>query len=210
MSSHHVVREAQEPALLILTSNTLSLTQLGPLLEWSPTLVVNSAAFQALNTQGIKADVLVAGAEQQALLSQEIEQQAPLQLINLAPEEAPLLPALRYLAEKQHRAVNIYAEAEEELQELLSLLNKQQLIKDVVVIYGQERYCLCRSGAYTKWYTAGETVRLHPESSCQFSTKGLEPPLEQSILTGTEKFRTKAATSIQIEADGPFWLIEEL
>ncbi|MFD2144372.1 hypothetical protein [Mucilaginibacter antarcticus] len=39
MSSHHIVREKQEPALLVLGLDGFDEEQLGQLLEWSPTLM---------------------------------------------------------------------------------------------------------------------------------------------------------------------------
>ena len=39
MSSHHIVREKQEPALLVLGLNNFSTELLGQLLEWNPTVI---------------------------------------------------------------------------------------------------------------------------------------------------------------------------
>ena len=209
MSSHHVVREAQEPALFILETRELSTEALGPLLEWSPTLVVHASALEAVMAMGIKADVLVAGVAEQEQLSHSIELQSPIEIITLAPEEEPLLPALRYLAKKEHRAVNVFA-AGEEVPWLLKLLSTQQLIENIVNISGGKRYCLCRSGLFTKWYPAKEEISLHPVIPCRVSTQGMEPEFRQKQLNGTETFRTNAAARIQVEADGPFWLIENM
>lgn len=41
MSSHHIVREKQEPALLIMDLNGFNDEHLGQLLEWNPTVLVN-------------------------------------------------------------------------------------------------------------------------------------------------------------------------
>jgi len=58
MSSHHIVRENQEPALLVANFQALSAEDLGQLLEWSPTVVTNEATIDFLLAQAIKVDVL--------------------------------------------------------------------------------------------------------------------------------------------------------
>ena len=42
MSSHHIVREKQEPALLVLGLDDFPDELLGQLLEWSPTVIVTA------------------------------------------------------------------------------------------------------------------------------------------------------------------------
>src|ERR1700744_5578676 len=56
MSSHHVVREKQEPALLLLSMDTFSDEHLGQLLEWSPTVIATELMAEKLNSEGIKVD----------------------------------------------------------------------------------------------------------------------------------------------------------
>ena len=46
MSSHHVVRDLQEPALIIANGEACSETLLGELLEWSPYVVVLDGAIR--------------------------------------------------------------------------------------------------------------------------------------------------------------------
>lgn len=59
MSSHHVVREKQEPALLIANGEGCSFELLGQLLEWSPFIVVLDHAIHRVLDLGIKVDVLL-------------------------------------------------------------------------------------------------------------------------------------------------------
>ena len=59
MSSHHIVRENQEPALLILSLEGLREDILHQLLEWSPTLFTLAENYEALHSRGIKVDVLL-------------------------------------------------------------------------------------------------------------------------------------------------------
>jgi len=63
MSSHHIVREKQEPALLILELGLFEEEHLGQLLEWSPTVLVNDASAEKLHSLGIKFDMLLTQTE---------------------------------------------------------------------------------------------------------------------------------------------------
>jgi len=62
MSSHHFVKEQQEPALLILDTS-VSYETMSPLLEWSPTVLVTELAIDAVLSWGIKVDVILATSE---------------------------------------------------------------------------------------------------------------------------------------------------
>ena len=46
MSSHHIVRDDQEPALIIANGAACSIELLGQLLEWSPLVVVLDSAME--------------------------------------------------------------------------------------------------------------------------------------------------------------------
>lgn len=57
MSSHHIIRDKQEPALIIANGEECSMDLLEQLLEWSPTVVVLDDAIERVISLGIKVDV---------------------------------------------------------------------------------------------------------------------------------------------------------
>lgn len=59
MSSHHIVREKQEPALYIHELGDFNEEYLGQLLEWSPTLVVLANEYEKVVSLGLKVDVII-------------------------------------------------------------------------------------------------------------------------------------------------------
>lgn len=59
MSSHHVVTEQQEPALIIADARNASLEYIQPLLEWSPTIFVLQGSIDIVLNWGIKMDGIV-------------------------------------------------------------------------------------------------------------------------------------------------------
>lgn len=58
MSSHHIVRENQEPALLIEDLFLIDEEDLGQLLEWSPTIVIEAETIDLLDARGYKFDIV--------------------------------------------------------------------------------------------------------------------------------------------------------
>lgn len=59
MSSHHFVKENQEPALIIANGQHCSEALLGQLLEWSPYVIVLDGALDKVMSLGVKFDVLL-------------------------------------------------------------------------------------------------------------------------------------------------------
>src|ERR1700761_4565755 len=99
MSSHHIVREKQEPALLILGLDSFSDELLGQLLEWSPTVIVTLTTAEKVHAYGIKIDWI-------------ITDQLHLQLqsdIKLMPtgNDTEAEAAIKYLVTYGYPAVNI-------------------------------------------------------------------------------------------------------
>lgn len=80
MSSHHVVRDEQEPALLIDDPFALQLEFVEHLLEWSPTVVVTANALDEVLHWGIKVDVVLAHTSQIESLKPRLKDQQPIDL----------------------------------------------------------------------------------------------------------------------------------
>ena len=59
MSSHHVVREKQEPALIIANGASCSWETLGQMLEWSPYVMVLDGAVSRVLEMGIHFDAVL-------------------------------------------------------------------------------------------------------------------------------------------------------
>lgn len=108
MSSHHVVREGQEPALIIANGLECNMGILGQLLEWSPFIVVLDGALQRVLELGIKFDVVLGDFDHQSL--DEVREAIPPDtIIEYVPdqEKTDLEKGLEYLIERKFQAVNI-------------------------------------------------------------------------------------------------------
>ena len=103
MSSHHIVRENQEPALFIANPNCLVDEYLNQLLEWSPTIITLAEHYESLKAREIKIDVVL---DNLGLESNMLEEH-----IALIPYSGSYIePLFAYLEEKNNFAVNILTE----------------------------------------------------------------------------------------------------
>jgi thiamine pyrophosphokinase len=187
MSSHHIVREKQEPALLILSLDNFPEELLGQLLEWSPTVITTPLIAEQINTFEIKIDVIV---------SDEIDLglQSDIKYVsqgNTSPTEA----ALNYLIGKEYKAVNII-QNEFLLDEFMPFADK---INIVIYSGGQKVYAV-KTG-FSKWKPAGEKIGILSVPS-QLQTSGLQP-------IGGNKFVTANDGFVSFIFDGPLLFITE-
>lgn len=88
MSSHHIVRENQEPALWLYDIAATSGDIIGQLLEWSPAVYVGEDQLYDVLDRGIKVDfVLRSGRATVGQLGEQLRHQWPVRLIE--PGEDP-------------------------------------------------------------------------------------------------------------------------
>jgi len=146
MSSHHIVREKQEPALLLLSLDNFSEEFLGQLLEWSPTVITTPLVAEQINAYEIKIDIIIADALDEELQSdvKQIPQNGASQT------EA----ALKYLIQNDYKAVNVVAETVD----LTDFIAFAPLI-NIVIYSGNQKIYAVNSG-FSKWKPAGENFQI--------------------------------------------------
>lgn len=182
MSSHHIIREDQEPALLIMDANAVAIDRIQELLEWSPTVIVSDKALDVVMNWGIKIDVVVGAAERIAELTVSLQNQFPLKLLSYNSPEEALSTALYFLIARKQKAVNVITTEPLENFEPFSL-------PDISVFNGDKRWSFIRHGSYEKWLPAGRTVCLYPSND--------EPDLQ-----------TQRDGVVIIKRDSSFWINE--
>jgi thiamine pyrophosphokinase len=146
MSSHHIVREKQEPALLIAGLDNFPNELLGQLLEWSPTVIVTADQAERVQTYGIKMDWLVADELMDV-------GQSDVKLIPLGDDQ-PIKAALKYLTAQNYPAVNIITDSfsVNDITDFAALL-------DIVVFFENRKIITVHSG-FNKWKPAGERIEF--------------------------------------------------
>jgi thiamine pyrophosphokinase len=182
MSSHHFVREDQEPALIIANANAASYEIIQQLLEWSPTVIVLESALQEALTWGIKLDVVVAVEENVKALALELQQQAPLKFVSCCNHSEALATAIYFLVAAKQKAVNILSD------EVLDFFDSFSTI-DITVFQHAKRWSLVRHKHYEKWLTAGSVFEVYHQRN-------------------TSKYEVKEDGVVEIKRKGNFWVGE--
>jgi len=200
MSSHHFVKEQQEPALLILDAKSRPYEQLAPLLEWVPTVLVAETEVETVTSWGVKIDVILASANFQRTNYQLLEEQYPLRFLTVKDNDF-LEEGLQYLIATKHSAANIIGF---DHLHLASLEPKLDLI-NLVVFDGPIRYFPVREKAFKKWFPKS-SIQLHaPEDAL----------IEMKTSSDSRIIKIKHATFLETEEGSitfqslcPFWIGE--
>lgn len=165
MSSHHIVRDDQEPALIIANGAACSEELMGQLLEWSPLVIVLDSAIERVLDLGIKVDVLLGDFDRNLNPEVYIKHQYPLEIIH-APNQnkTDLEKAFDYLIEKGHKAVNVIwatgKRADHTLTNMTTIVQYRNQLKIVVLDDHSKVFLLPHK--FDKWYTANTTLSLIP------------------------------------------------
>jgi thiamine pyrophosphokinase len=172
MSSHHIVREKQEPALLIIDFAGFNPEYLGQLLEWSPTVIVSESAYAEVELSGIKIDAVITK-------NHNVATQNHTRIIETA--SSPIEDGLKFLTGEQYQAVNIISPAFV----LKDYALYAELINLAVFTPGKKIFAV-KSG-FSKWDVAGKEIELVHEV-VDLTTSGLEHITPSRLKTQKDGF----------------------
>ena len=140
MSSHHIVKEKQEPALYIHDLGNFDEEYLGQILEWSPTLIVNGAIYEKVLSLGLKVDVILNPVEGIA------PQENTRSIIGPGDEYNTVM---NYLISEKYPAVNVIDE-DKKLADLAFYLSRI----NIVLFNSTEKSYAVKTG-FSVWKPAG-------------------------------------------------------
>lgn len=106
MSSHHFVKEKQEPALLILADASIDENLLAQLLEWAPIVFVEDRCLPLINHNPIKIDYVIQCSMPDEELESWIAFQENVSVLKLNLENK-ILELIQFLKSDKHDAVSI-------------------------------------------------------------------------------------------------------
>lgn len=202
MSSHHIVRDDQEPALIIANGAACSQELMGQLLEWSPRIIALDSAIERVADLGIKVDVVLGDFDRDFDPQFYLEKQYPLEIIH-APDQdkTDLEKAFEYLIEKGHKAVNVIwatgKRADHTLTNMTTIVQYRNQLKIVVLDDHSKVFLL--PNKFDKWYTAKTTLSLIPVGKVSgISTQNLMYALHNETL----ELGYRTGTSNHVLADG--------
>jgi thiamine pyrophosphokinase len=161
MSSHHIVREKQEPALLIFSTQNFEEEYLGQLLEWSPTVLVAENIIEEVQYLGIKID---------AIISKNTNYQSSQENVKIIFSESDYLEdALKYLVAEGYPAVNIISN-HFEAKDYLFFIDLIDL-----VIFDQDKKIYPIKSGFSKWKSQQEDIYVfNVDLINEFSYSGLK------------------------------------
>ena len=187
MSSHHVIRDKQEPALIIANGEACSEELLGQLLEWSPFVVVLDSAIHRVLDLGIKVDVLLGDFDRNLDLEAIQARQYPLEIVHTPDQNKhDLDKAYEYLIEKGFPAVNVIwatgRRADHTMTNITNLVRYSDALKIVLLDDYSKIFRL--PNHYEKWYPAQTPISVIPVGEVtQITTEGLVYNLQEENLT---------------------------
>ncbi len=199
MSSHHIVRDEQEPALLVLDTAAISKTHLWQLLEWSPVVMANDASAQQLISWGHKIDYWLSK-HKKAGMNLECE------VIQLTGAQTALTEAVDLLHNRNHWAVNIIGNPEALPVFALPQLQNLQL----VLFEGGQRIAKTRAGRFKKWLPMRTELHVQPLSEGTFlSSEGFQQDLDNVLLTDEMGLTVAADQLVTITSNLKPFLVAE-
>lgn len=145
MSSHHIVREKQEPALYIQQLGNFNEEYLGQLLEWSPTLLVAASEYEKAISLGLKVDVVFGNEENPSI-------QENTKWVYTANDS--LQTVVKYLIAAQYPAVNIIG-TENKFDDLAAFLPEIS-----IVLFTETEKSYAVKPGFSVWKPAGTVFRI--------------------------------------------------
>jgi len=187
MSSHHIVRDDQEPALIIANGAACSEELLGQLLEWSPLVVVLDSAIERVLELGIKVDVLLGDFDRGFDVNYYKDSQYPIEIVHTPNQDkTDLEKAFDYLIQRNIPAVNVIwatgKRADHTITNITNIVRFRNQLKIVVLDDHSKIFLL--PNKFEKWYPKNSIISLIPIGEVSnIHSKNLVYPLKNDTLT---------------------------
>lgn len=187
MSSHHIVRDDQEPALIIANGASCNEELLGQLLEWSPLVVVLDSAIERVIDLNIKIDVVLGDFDRDFNPYELLKSQYPIEIVHTPDQnKTDLEKAFDYLIERKIPAVNVVwatgKRADHTITNLTTIVRYRDLLKIVILDNHSKVFVLPKK--FEKWYPADTIISLIPIGHVSgIHSENLFYPLKDDSLT---------------------------
>lgn len=184
MSSHHIIRDEQEPALLIMDINAIDKSVIESLLEWSPTVVVSNKAKDTFLHWGYKIDYLLVNKS-----DAENDGQSNLyKILSRESNKAEICTGLDFLIEKGHTHINVVGNPEN----FPLFAAKPYYSFHIVLFENDQKIMTIKSGIFKKWYSEGSEIIIQPLfDQSFFTTKGFVNDMENELVNQQLELRVK-------------------
>lgn len=187
MSSHHIVKDKQEPALIIANGEACSYELLSQLLEWSPTVLVLDGAITRVLELGIKVDFVLGDFDSTKNIEELLIDQQPIKIIHTPDQnKTDLEKGIEYLINEGHKAINIlWATGRRADHTITNITNMVRYKSDVsLVLYDDYSKIFCLPKHFEKWYVKGFPISLIPIGTVAgINSSGLKYNLNNDTLS---------------------------
>lgn len=187
MSSHHIIRDNQEPALILANGESCSETLLQQLIEWSPYVLALDGAIHRLIEQNIRCDAWLGDFDSAHDVAEEDLARMGLveRVLNDDQDKTDLQKGIEFLIAKGHKAANILwatgRRADHTMNNLATLWRYHEQIILCVIDDHSRVYPLSRH--FKKWYPAGTQISLIPVGKAEgIHSINLQYPLNNHTL----------------------------
>lgn len=191
MSSHHVVRENQEPALLVFDPSAIDQELLGQLLEWSPIIITTDVHLPFFEARQIHVDVILADAK---------DRYDYLDSITLAVSDdlhQQIHVALDYLKSKNQFTFNLLVPASGDAVQAFFVEGFTASI-----FFANTKYIQTHS--FEKWLAKGELLELQDRS------EGISIPRLKALGNGEFEVTEDGFVSVRLPAGESFIIGQRL
>jgi len=151
VSSHHIVRDQQEPALILADLVAFPFDLLGQLLEWAPFTVCGEDALDQALAYGINLDVVFSDRPD----VEELLAHFP-SIVIVRPKENWIEEAILLLAAKGHKAVNMIA-SDNAMD--LDVLHRMSSLILMDIVTPTKKYIRAEK-EFSKWLPAGSRIHI--------------------------------------------------
>lgn len=187
MSSHHIIKDDQEPALIIANGEPCNDEILGQLLEWSPYIVVLDGAILKVLEKNINVDLLLGDFDKKLNFDEIKSIQSDIEIAHTPDQDkTDLEKAIEFLIKKGHKAANIVwatgKRADHSITNMTNIVRYKKQIKLVMIDNFSKIFPIDKS--FEKWYEKGTPISLIPVGiAAGIETKGLKYNLENEQLS---------------------------
>lgn len=201
MSSHHIVRDEQEPALLLLDPFP-DKEIVSNLLEWSPTVITSVDLVEKFISFGFKVDVVLCPKERMDEQNQLLIHHSPIQLLSYDDGASLIHTSIYYLRARRHSALSVVAPKVDDT--ILNMYNELEGTFKLIFFRSNFKWYRCPGTSFKKWVPKTKVFRV-------LSTSGLEVRMNSiAIGLNNDQIICEDEGSLEIKSSGSFWLGERI
>jgi thiamine pyrophosphokinase len=203
MSSHHIVKDNQEPALIFANGADCSDALLQQLMEWSPYVLALDGAVHRLLDRKIRFDAWLGDFDSSAGIDEAgMASMGPIERVYAEDQDkTDLHKGIEFLISKGHKAANVVwatgRRADHTFNNLATLWRYHDQITVSILDDHSRVYPMSRQ--FKKWYPTGTQLSLIPVGIAHgIVSKNLKFPLENLTL----ELPHSTGSSNEVAADG--------